>query len=164
MIRPATPADIPALHALIESAYRGESAKAGWTHEADLLDGQRIDQQMLAEIIGDPQRVLLVSDDLIGCVCLTHKGDHAYLGLLTVAPNTQGNGLGRKLAMAAEAQAKDWGLNRMEMTVLSQRAELIAWYERLGYVNTGETAPFPDDTRFGVPKAPLHFVVLEKQL
>jgi len=169
--RPAAPDDVPALHRLIESAYRGDSAKAGWTHEADLLGGQRTDEAELRDILADASRVLLLAEIdgvLTGCVQVDKQGEGlAYLGLLTVDPRRQAGGLGRWLIAAAEAEAIDrFGATRMEMTVIRQRAELIAWYERRGYRLTGETRPFPlDDERFGLPQTrELEFVVLEKAL
>ncbi|WP_294262412.1 GNAT family N-acetyltransferase [uncultured Sphingomonas sp.] len=168
--RTATPSDIPALHALIESAYRGDSARAGWTHEADLLGGQRTDADALADMIADPQqRILIAGEDTpTGCVAITAKPPAtAYLGMLTVKPDLQGAGLGRKLIAAAEEAARAiFAAETMEMTVIRQRPELIAWYERCGYVQTGERRPFPHgDARFGVPTDPaLEFVVLEKPL
>jgi len=170
MIRPATPADIPALHALVESAFRGDSARAGWTHEADLLDGQRTDPAALAEAIADPDRTILIAfdaDTAIGCVEVKRAGTgRSALGLLSVRPDRQAGGLGRRLVAAAEghARAQD-GTTQMEMTVIATRAELIAWYERQGYVRTGETRPFPmDDPRFGLPRVPLSFVVLVRTI
>lgn len=167
----ATPADLPALHALIESAYRGESARRGWSHEADLLEGQRTDLAALESMLGDPCQLLLVfrdGDSLRACVSLTDKGDRiAYLGLLTVDPKRQASGLGRLILAAAEDQAAEhFGATRVEMSVIAQRAELIAWYERRGYVLTDERRPFPnDDPRFGLPRrSDLEFVVLEKAL
>jgi GNAT superfamily N-acetyltransferase len=169
--RPAAPDDVPALHRLIESAYRGDSAKAGWTHEADLLGGQRTDEAELRDILADASRVLLLGEIdgvLTGCVQVAKQGEGlAYLGLLTVDPRRQAGGLGRWLIAAAEAEAIDrFGATRMEMTVIRQRVELIAWYERRGYRLTGETRPFPlDDERFGLPQTrELEFVVLEKAL
>jgi len=169
--RPAAPDDVPALHRLIESAYRGDSAKAGWTHEADLLGGQRTDEAELRDILADASRVLLLAEIdgvLTGCVQVADQGEGlAYLGLLTVDPARQAGGLGRVLIEAAEAQAvARFGATRMEMTVIRQRGELIAWYERRGYRLTGETRPFPlDDERFGLPQTrELEFVVLEKTL
>lgn len=170
MIRAATPTDLPALHALIHRAYRGDSARAGWTHEADLLDGQRTDLAALGEMLADPEQHLLVataSDTLSGCVAVTRKPDgRGYLGLLTVDPALQAAGLGRQLIAAAEDCARQFGAKAMEMTVIASRSELIAWYERRGYALTGERRPFPlDDPRFGLPKTrDLEFVVLEKPL
>ena len=169
--RPATGADVAVLHGLVEGAYRGPSAKAGWTHEADLLDGQRTDTQALAAIVADPASQLLLAFDeeaLVACVCIENKGAGvAYLGMLTVAPQRQTGGLGRQLIAAAEATAIcDFGASVMEMTVIAQRAELIAYYQRRGYLLTDETRPFPmDDPRFGVPKRDdLYFVVMKKAL
>ncbi len=169
--RPAAPDDVPGLHRLIESAYRGDSAKAGWTHEADLLGGQRTDETELRDILADASRVLLLAEIdgvLTGCVQVADQGESlTYLGLLTVDPTRQAGGLGRLLIDAAEAEAvARFSATRMEMTVIRQRAELIAWYERRGYRLTGETRPFPlDNERFGLPQTrELEFVVLEKAL
>jgi GNAT superfamily N-acetyltransferase len=170
----ATLADIPAAHALIESAYRGESAKAGWTHEADLLGGQRTDHDALADVINDPKQTLILGEDdgaLVGCVVVADKGVRGdarigYLGMLTVNPALQAGGLGRRLIEVAEQHAREIGANVMEMTVVSRRAELVAWYERRGYALTGRKEPFPlDDPRFGLPRTrELEFVVMAKRL
>lgn len=169
--RQAKTSDIAKLHGLVESAYRGSSAKAGWTHESDLLDGQRTDVEELATIIADKNSRLLLGfegDDLAGCVCVASKdGGRAYLGMLTVDPQRQAGGLGRQLIGAAEDTARDqFGASVMEMTVIAQRAELIAYYERRGYVLTSQTRPFPlHDPRFGDAKRDdLYFVVMEKAL
>lgn len=167
MIRIATPADIPALHALVEAAFRGDSARRGWTHEADLLDGQRTDPAALADMIADPERAILMTDDAGGCVQVSRVvPDRSALGLLAVRPEGQAAGLGRRLVAAAERHAfQVHRSDRMEMTVIAVRHELIAWYERQGYRRTGETRPFPmDDPRFGLPRQPLSFVVLERDL
>lgn len=167
----ATAADLHLLHALIESAYRGDAARAGWSHEADLLGGQRIDLATLEATLADPAQHILVArdgDTLGGCVTLTDKSvGLAYLGLLTVDPQRQAAGLGRDLLAAAERYAAaQLGATRIEMTVITQRAELIAWYERRGYALTGERRPFPaTDPRFGLPKRDdLEFTVMERQL
>ncbi|MNU28222.1 Acetyltransferase (GNAT) family protein [compost metagenome] len=172
--RPATSSDVAALHRLVESAYRGDSAKAGWTHEADLLGGQRTDEAELLGIIADTGRVILLAEVdangerlLTGCVQVADQGEGlAYLGLLTVDPARQASGLGRLLIDAAEAEARSrFAATRMEMTVIRQRSELIAWYERRGYAQTGETRPFPlDETTFGLSDRDLTFVVMEKAL
>ncbi len=163
--------DVPMLHALVESAYRGASAQNGWTHEADLIDGQRTDSAALREILADPQQLILLAwrgDRLTGCVQLSNNGNGlCYMGMLSVTPTMQTHGLGRLLIAEAEARAiGQFGATRIEMTVVRQRVELIAWYQRRGYALTGETRAFPyDDVRFGVPKRPdLSFVVLERAL
>jgi ribosomal protein S18 acetylase RimI-like enzyme len=168
--RIATLADIPALLDLVESAYRGDRNRAGWTTEAHLLDGQRTDQTMLAETLADPaQRILLLEQAgaLAGCVTVENRTDYGYVGMVSVRPDGQGAGTGRQLLEIAETYLRqDWVLTAARMTVIAQRAELIAWYERRGYARTGETAPFPyGDSRFGQPKRnDLFFVILEKSL
>jgi ribosomal protein S18 acetylase RimI-like enzyme len=171
MIRDATAADIPDLHRLIESAYRGESSRAGWTTEADLLDGQRTDPQDLADILTDPKQALLTAwhaDELVGCVLIADRGEGTgYFGMLSIRPTLQGGGLGRRLVEAAHAALADrFGARRVRISVLPQRETLIAWYERLGYRKTGDTLPFPyGNTRFGLPKRDdLYFVVMEREL
>lgn len=171
VFKPAGLDDVEALHGLVTRAYRGDAARLGWTHEADLLDGQRTDVEALTEIIEAPDQVILTARHggvLVGCVMVAGQDDGAaYLGMLTVEPVRQAGGLGRLLIAAAEAEAvARFGARRMEMTVIRQRAELIAWYERRGYALTGATADFPmDDARFGLPKRrDLQFLVLSKPL
>lgn len=168
--RNASRGDIAALIALIESAYRGEASKAGWTSEADLLGGQRIDAAMLADMIADPAQRLIVFEadaQMVACVAIERREGYGYVGLVTVRPDAQGGGWGRRLLdLAEDGIATDWQLRRARMTVIAQRPELIAWYERRGYRDTGETAPFPyGDPRFGAPRRDdLWFVILEKAL
>ncbi len=171
LIRPATLADLDPLHSLVHRAYRGDAARAGWTHEADLLDGQRTDMDALSAMLTNPAQAVLVGEAdgaLVGCVEVTDKGEGtAYLGMLSVDPALQAGGLGRRLIAAAEDWAAQYfGARRMEMTVIRQRTELIAYYERRGYVLIGEERPFPAaDPRFGLPKRDdLAFVVLTKEL
>ncbi len=171
IIRAATQQDIAALHRLIESAYRGDSAKRGWTHEADLLGGQRTDLEALREILADQNQVILLAMEganLAGCVQLVRvKTGLAYLGLLTVDPDRQAGGLGKKLLDKSEQYvAENWRAEAIEMTVIRQRADLIAYYERRGYALTGERRPFPlDDPRYGLPKTQeLEFAVLRKEI
>jgi GNAT superfamily N-acetyltransferase len=167
---PARSSDLDVLHALIHRAYRGESAKAGWTHEADLLDGQRTDPEALAAMLDSGADTILVArdeDGLAGCIAVTVKsGGLAYIGMVTVDPTRQAGGLGRQLLAVAERCASMQGASVAEMTVIAQRSELIAWYERRGYRLTGERRPFPmKDPRFGVPRRDdLEFVVLAKPL
>ncbi len=159
--------DITELVTLINSGYRGEESKKGWTTEADLLEGEiRIDDDGLRDMVNSPGSVLLkmVSKEKIicGCVYLQKQHKKLYLGLLTVSPALQSAGIGRKLLEASELYAKENDCNSIYMTVISRRAELIGWYERHGYSPTGETKPFPADNRFGIPRMPLEFVILEK--
>lgn len=168
--RTAQEADAPALCALVNSAYRGDSSRQGWTTEADLLDGQRTDPAELARLMRQAGHVFLLfheADQLLASVHLEDRGDHAYLGMLTVKPDIQARGLGKTVMAAAERWVRStWGSTRVRMTVISVRHELIAWYVRRGYRDTGERQPFPSgDARFGIPKVDsLEFVVLEKSL
>jgi GNAT superfamily N-acetyltransferase len=171
VIREAAPGDIPAAHRLIESAYRGDAARQGWTHEADMLEGQRTDPEAIAGLIADPKEHLLLAFDgeaAVASVNISHNdATHAYLGLLAVDPARQAGGLGRRMIAAAEDLARGGlGCVFMEMMVIRQREALIAYYERRGYSRTGEDRPFPyADTRFGLPTRPdLVFEVLEKRL
>jgi len=170
LLRPAVAGDLPAVEALMNRAYRGESAAGGWSHEAELLGGQRTSAAMLADDLARPgSRLLLWEPDgrLTGCVFLEDQGGHRwYLGGLTVDPDAQAGGAGRRILAAAETVARAGGGTTIRMTVIQLRDTLIAWYGRRGYRPTGETAPFPyGDTRFGVPlRDDLHFIVLEKAL
>ncbi|MGW5413391.1 GNAT family N-acetyltransferase [Actinomadura geliboluensis] len=168
--RTADPADVPALVALIESAYRGDASRAGWTTEADLLGGQRTDAEAVTDVLTGPDSRMLVAETdgaLTACCQLENRGGHAYFGMFAVAPSRQGGGLGKQVLAEAERVAREeWDATEMHMTVISAREELIAWYVRRGYARTGETSPFPyGDERFGLPKRDdLEFELLVKKL
>ena len=168
--RAATEADIDAIVALVTSAYRGESSRAGWTTEADLLDGARIDPEVLrADIARDGSRVVLAERDgaLLACAHVAVDGDAGYFGMFSVVPGLQGGGIGKQVLAECERIVRDdWRLPAMRMTVIDVRDELIAFYQRRGYRRTGITKPFPyGDARFGEPKRDdLRFEVLEKTL
>jgi len=166
-IEPAMPEDIPQLLPLVNSAFRGESSKKGWTHEADLIAGEaRTDAEMLLTMMLDPNAVMLkysnAAGQIEGCVYLQTKASGLYLGMLTVQPELQGAGIGKRLLVAAEAFARKRGCARIYMTVISVRTDLIAWYERHGFHLTGETLPFAVDEKYGVPSRPLEFAIMEK--
>lgn len=164
-IRPGSLVDVDAVVALVESAYRGESSRAGWTTEADLLDGSRTDATMVTH---DLPHLLVAYDGetLLGCCVLEPRGDHGYFGMFAVVPTLQGGGVGSALLAAAEARALLLGLTNVEMTVLDGRRELIDYYLRRGYVDTGQRQPFPyGEARFGLPRTnDLAFTVLSKEL
>ena len=163
-IRLATAEDLPQLHPLIERGYRGDSARLGWTHEADLIEGDRTDIATLQAIINDPAQRLLIAldgDRVIGCVVVMHRGGGlAYLGMLCVEPELQASGIGRQLVIAAEDMAREsFRARTIEMTVIDTRVELIAWYGRQGYVSSGECRDFPLTLN-----PPLYMTVLIKPL
>jgi ribosomal protein S18 acetylase RimI-like enzyme len=172
MLSPAGPADLEAVAALVNAAYRGTDSIRGWTNEGDYIDGSRTSVDQLRDDLARPGTVLLLvreeaRESPMGCVLLEPAADGAwYLGMLTIRPDLQANGAGRRLLEAAEAYAAGEGARRIRMTVVSIRDTLIAWYRRRGYEPTGEREPFPyDDERFGKPRVEgLDFVVLEKPL
>jgi GNAT superfamily N-acetyltransferase len=163
-IRQAVAEDLATLQPLIQRAYRGDSARAGWTHEADLIDDERITMTDLAALIADPRERVLIAfsgEAMIGCVRVADRGDAlAYLGLLCVDPVLQTGGIGKYLIEAAERTARDeFDANRMEMTVIERRTELIDYYRRRGYTPTPERRDFPVAL-----DPPLFMTVLEKSL
>lgn len=153
---------------LVNSAYRGESSKKGWTTEADLLGGQRTDAGKIQEMIEDSSshiELALKNGELVGCVYLKNEKSVLYIGMLTVNPTLQNHGLGKILLNRIEKIALSWGLKTIRMNVISLRQELIDYYERRGYKRTGRTEPFPDDDpRNGIPKIKLEFHELTKFL
>lgn len=168
--RAATVADIPALVELVTYAYRGDGSRAGWTTEADILDGNRIDAELLRADIERPRsRVLIAERDgaMVACAHVAVDDGSGYFGMFSVRPALQGAGLGKVvLAEAERIVREEWGCASMRMTVIDVREALIAWYERRGYRRTGMKKPFPyGDERFGMPKRmDLRFEVLEKAL
>ena len=169
-LRVAALADADAIVGLIESAYRGDHSRRGWTTEADLLDGQRTDAAEVTGLITERDSQIWLAEEqsaLLGCVWLSRQDDHAHVGMLAVRPTRQAHGIGRRLLLHAEAIARsELKVASVEMTVIAQRPELLAWYERRGYLHTGEERPFPyGDARFGLPRrGDLRFLVLLKTL
>ncbi len=166
MIQVSTIENAAELVALINSGYRGEVSKQGWTTEADILGGIRTNEDNIKDLINKPNAQLLkyVNSDgkIIGCVYLEKQEDALYLGMLCVSPALQGGGVGKALLYKGDDVAKVQGVKKVKMTVISVRTELIAWYERHGYYSTGEVKPFEGDGLFGEPLMPLEFIVLEK--
>lgn len=161
--------DIPDLVILLNSAYRGEISKKGWTTEADLLKGElRTDEATLNKLINSTGARFLKyvneKKEIKGCVFLQKKEKKLYLGMLSVSPLIQAKGIGTQLMAAAEIFASEQACHSIFMKVISIRHELIAWYERQGYQKTGKTEPFPVDNRFGIPTRPLEFIILEKTI
>lgn len=168
--RTADLADVPAIVALVESAYRGDASRQGWTTEADLLDGRRTDADDVGRLISSTSSLILLgvaeSGGIVGCCNVQRRSEgRAYFGLFAVSPARQSAGIGGRLLTAAEDWARrEWGARTMRMTVLGQRPDLIAWYARRGYLATGETEEWPHrSATFGIPRRDgLYFVTLEK--
>lgn len=170
VFRAATDTDIPALVELVTCAYRGEASRVGWTTEADILDGQRIDPEVLRADIARPRSTVLVAERagaLLACAHVADDDGIGYFGMFAVRPDLQGEGVGKALLAEAERLAHEqWRLPTMRMTVIDVRDSLIAFYRRRGYARTGVHKPFPyGDERFGIPlRDDLRFEVLEKTL
>jgi len=168
--REATSADVDALVALVTSAYRGDASRVGWTTEADFLEGNRIDAEVLRQDISRPRSRVLIGEresELLACAHVADEDGAGYFGMFSVRPALQGGGIGKQMLIEAERIVRDeWRLPVMRMTVIDIRDELIAFYERRGYRRTGVYKPFPHgDERFGLPKRDdLRFEVLEKLL
>ena len=161
--------DIQQLEALINSAYRGDASKKGWTTEADILEGEiRTDSFYLEKQMGNQDACFLkCSNDegvIAGTVYLEKINNRLYLGMLAVSPNQQDSGIGKQLLLAAEDRAKKLACRSIYMTVISIREELIAWYIRHGYLDSGKRIPFKGEDRYGKPKIPLQFMELEKKI
>jgi ribosomal protein S18 acetylase RimI-like enzyme len=161
--------DIPGLVSLMDSAYRGEGSKQGWTSEADLFIGNhRTDETTVTNLMKKPGAVFLkhLNEEGVmdGCVFLQKKDQRLYLGMFSVSPFAQGKGIGKKLLTAADEYAREQQCSSIYMTVITVREELIAWYERNGYQKTGRVLPFPVDERYGIPTQPLEMLVLEKYI
>ncbi|WP_188037501.1 GNAT family N-acetyltransferase [Actinotalea sp. JY-7885] len=156
--RAARLADAEAVVALVHSAYRSDESRLGWTTESHLVGGQRVDAEMVRRLVADDDGAVLVLEDedgLLACCHVERRPGTAHLGMFAVRPMRQGRGVGRRLLAAAEDQARAWGREVLELTVLEHRPELLAWYERRGFVLTGVRHPFPyGDERFGVPRRP----------
>ena len=163
--RNAEEADVPAIALLIETCYRGEESLKGWTTEANFLDSPRTSVAEVAGIVGGPDSMMLCGEsggELVACCELRREADwSAYMGMLSVLPALQGRGIGRSMTEEAELTAwKEWGAAVMTLLVITRRTELIAWYERLGYTDSGNRVPFPFET----PNGLLEFAVLQKRL
>ena len=168
--RPAGAADIPAIVSLVESAYRGDASRAGWTTEADFLEGRRTGHDEIQSVISRERSLVLLAERdgvLLACANVAVEDGAGYFGMFSVVPSLQGKGIGSLvLAEAERIAAEDWSCPTMRMTVIDIREDLIPFYERRGYRRTGIKKPFPyGDERFGLPKRDdLRFEVLEKAL
>jgi ribosomal protein S18 acetylase RimI-like enzyme len=154
---------------LVNSAYRGEYSRQGWTTEADLLAGRRTETDEIEQLIATDDSMFLLCKaeaQLIGSVHLQKQPDQVDLGMLAVSPPLQGRGIGRHLLLAAEqAVQQDWATNRLVMSVIESRSELIAFYERNGYRRIGINKAFPLKPELWTPKvADLRMEILEKIL
>ena len=152
--------DAQDIAALINSAYRGETSRAGWTTEADILDGLRTTTKEVASIIKREDAFILVGvlrDQIVATICCEKQNAHgrniAHLGMIAVKPTLQSKGHGTTMIQAAEAMtAREWRVVGFHMAVITVREELISFYERLGYAHTGEFKNFPENATLWQPK------------
>lgn len=170
VLRDARPDELAEIAALTNRAYRHQGEGASWNVES-MITGERTNAVALgAELAADPGGALLVweaAGERLGHVRMSPGETGLWrLGMLTVRPDRQDAGLGRRLLAAAEAWARARGGRRVRITVVNVRQTLIAWYERRGYAATGEVEPWPyGDPTIGVPTRPdLAFLVMEKAL
>jgi len=162
-------ADISAITRLLNMAYRGESSKLGWTTEAHLIAGDtRTDERNVGELMQQPGSIFLKYTNpekaVTGCVNLQQQADKIYLGMLSVKPEMQGKGIGKYLLQAADEYAKQLKSKAIYMSVISLRTELINWYTRHGYADTGERKPFAEDGLTGKHLQVLEFMIMEKPI
>jgi ribosomal protein S18 acetylase RimI-like enzyme len=165
----ATEVDITAIKDLLNITYRGEASKKGWTSEAALIAGDsRTDESTVSQVMQQAGNIFLkyLNDEheSIACVNLQQHGSKIYLGMFGVMPHLQGTGIGKQLLKAAEEYALQAGCNAIYMSVISVRSELVDWYKRHGYIDTGKIVPFKEDAISGRHLKPLEFMTLEKQL
>jgi len=165
----AGPGDSNAIKDLLNCAYRGEGSKQGWTTEANLIAGEvRTDEATVLKVMQELDSVILKYMDehrhICGCVNLQQHGNKIYLGMFSVSPKLQGAGIGKQLLKAAEEYARHLKCTAIYMSVISVRTELINWYERHGYVDTGERKAFQEDELTGKHLQELEFMILEKEL
>lgn len=167
-ITQATLADVPELNILVNSAYRGEISKQGWTSEADMVGGLRVDEEILISYMHDENVIILKHTDedgyITGTVYLEVRHPKLYVGMFSVSPLLQNKGVGRALIEEAELYARKHSCDTLTMTVISTRFELISWYERRGYKPTGEIQPFHAHGRFGEAKQHIELIVMEKSI
>jgi len=164
IIRPAEFAEAGALQALIQRAYRGESATTSWSHEGDVAAGERVSRADLERLIRASNCRLSVAaagDRIVGSSLVTSdNAGQCEIGLLSVDPDIQGAGIGDRLLRDAEGQsATHFAAAQASLEVLRHKAKLIAYYERRGYTKTDLTRPYP----YPVP-TPTEFLILRKDL
>ncbi|SEB10304.1 GNAT family N-acetyltransferase [Pedobacter hartonius] len=161
--------DIPELYELVNLTYRGKTTQMGWTTEADLLDGLRIDEEMLTAQMNKENAVIFKYTDektnkIVGAIYLETEHSKMYFGMLTVSPSAQGSGIGKSLLTYAEDHAINNNCTTLTATVIDVRSELIEWYVRLGFIRTGRIEPFPTDGKVGIPRIPVELVEIEKNI
>ena len=129
-IRPAVPADLPAVEACVAAAYAVSVPRIGKKPGPMLAD--------YAGLIG-AGRVHVLEDDagLIGLIVLHAEPDHVFVENIAVRPEAQGRGLGRRLMRFAEEEAARRGLAELRLYTHERMTENLTLYPKLGYGETG---------------------------
>jgi len=165
-LRQAALSDIKEIADLVNQAYRPASQLRGWTHEADLVSGDRVSLEQLLALFGVASRILVLCHEhrIVACVHLRHKGRASCIGMLATHIDFQDRGLGGLMLMHAEEYAVEhFDADTFCMSVLSARPELIAFYERRGYIRTGEQEDYPLAAGVGLPRVnDLYVICLAK--
>lgn len=161
--------DLPNICILVNNAYRGEEAKKGWTFESDFIEGdKRTDKKDLFLLFSNEKAIFLIAKNdkevITGSVYLEVKNENLYLGMLSVEPTLQGNGIGKLLVSNAIQYGQSLGLKKIQIQVIHLRQELILWYEKLGFIISDKNLPFEVPLEFGKPKVPLHFIEMNLTL
>lgn len=158
----AGPEDVPALVDLVETCYRREDSRKGWTTEVDLIGGTRATPATVKEDMEKPNSVFwkyVENGEIIGCVYTQKQADKMFTAMLCVRPDLQAAGLGKK-----EDLAREMDLDYVSIIVVSRRTELVQWYERKGFKHTGKLIPFPVRDGFGDPKVPVQLTEMLKNI
>jgi N-acetylglutamate synthase-like GNAT family acetyltransferase len=169
-IRHADHTDIDALVALVESAYRGDSSRQGWTSEADLIGGQRTSPHEMTTLLdGGEILVAETGREIVGCCHLSRIDEQTvHFGTFAVNPLAQGGGLGRRLFAAAEEEAAlHFQATEIVIEVVAQQVALKEWYDRLGFSLTGRSLPFPAAADGAGPtllRDDIHFLEMKKTI
>jgi GNAT superfamily N-acetyltransferase len=168
IFRHATHNDIPTLTSLLNRSYRGDSSRVGWTTEADLLSGKRIDEEGLTQLLNDPESLILIAhseESILATIHAHHENESVHFGLFAVEPSLQGGGIGKELLAYAESEAiRKWGVSIAIMEVITHRSELIGYYEQRGYMRTGEMIAFPESDLWEKLTPHLSLEILSKKL
>lgn len=164
----ATKKDILRIVELLNMGYRGEKSRKGWTTEADLISGEiRSNEDDVRGVMEEEGSVFLVythdGGEVSGCMNLKKQSRRIYLGMFAVEPELQARGIGGELMKAAEEYANYQDCSSIYMYVISVRDELISWYKRKGFEDTGERVPFHENFT-GKHVRPLEFAILEKNI
>lgn len=155
--------DLSNICLLANKAYRGDEARKGWTFETDFIEGdKRTDENDLFFLFSNEKAIFLIAKNdkevITGSVYLEVKNENLYMGMLSVEPTLQGNGIGKLLVTNAIQYGQSLGLEKIQIQVIHRRTELILWYEKLGFIMSDKILPFDIPSAFGQPKVPIHFI------